>query len=64
MPIERSAAEFLSNLSYSYKKISFDDGSQFAVVPVQWPPTMLLIFKAPHHLLCKTSLTTTALYIC
>ena len=55
-----SNAEFFGNLSCSCKRISFDDGSQL-VVSFQWPAAALLIFKA--LISCKTSGTTTALYI-
>ena len=56
-----SNAELFGNLLCSCKRISFDDGSQSVVVSLQWPATALLIFKA--LISCKTSGTTTALYI-
>ena len=38
--------EFFDNLSCSCKSISFDDGSQLAVVNFRWLATVILIFKA------------------
>ena len=38
--------ELFSNFLCSFKRISFDHGSQLVVVNFQWPATILLIFKA------------------
>ena len=54
--------DFFSNFSCTFKRISFNDSFQLVIVNIWWLATMLLIFKT--HFLCKTSWTTTALYIC
>ena len=55
--------EFMGNFSCIFKRISLDDGSQLVTVNFWWSATELLIFKALVSKFCKTSWTTTELYI-
>ena len=57
----RVSTEFFDNFSCNPKRISLDDGSQLVTVNFWWLATTLLIFKT--RFLCKTSWTTTAMYV-